>query len=161
MYPSSTAPRFLGPAPFPGATPDALASLAPARSTNDLTQYPVFPWPVGDFSRAHLSLCDPRALRDLTRGMGALTGARLREARARAATWDDEDIPSFLFGSHYSTAVGTVLHYLLRLHPFTRLHVAYQSGHYDVADRLFAGVADAWSLNTTSNSDVKELTPEW
>ncbi len=41
----------------------------------------------------------------------------------------DSTIPKFMYGHHYSTAVGTVIHYLLRLYPFTDLHVKYQVGH--------------------------------
>ena len=36
-----------------------------------------------------------------------------------------------------------------------------QGGHFDVADRLFNSVADAWRGVTTSMSDVKELVPEF
>lgn len=141
----------------------AVNTLA-GRSFNDLTQYPVFPWVLADYSSSSTSALDltkPSAYRDLNRPMGALAGDRLREFRSRYSTFDDDMIPKFLYGSHFSTAVGTVVHYLLRLHPFTRLHVTYQSGHYDVADRLFSSISDAWSMNTSSLSEVKELMPEW
>lgn len=138
----------------------ALNTLA-GRSFNDLTQYPVFPWVIADYASSVLDLADPSSYRDLSRPMGAMTSERLREFRGRYATFDDDTIPKFLYGSHYSTAVGTVVHYLLRCHPFTHIHVAYQDGHFDVADRLFSSVADAWAMNTTNLSEVKEITPEW
>jgi Beige/BEACH domain/PH domain associated with Beige/BEACH len=132
------------------------------RSFNDLTQYPVFPWIISDYSSDRLDLTSPLSFRDLGRPMGALTSARLEEFKSRLESFgDDESIPRFLYGSHYSTAIGTVVHYLLRLWPYTAIHVSYQEGHFDVADRLFSSVKDAWSLNTTSLSEVKELTPEW
>jgi hypothetical protein len=34
----------------------------------------------------------------------------------------DPAIPKFMYGSHYSTAAGVVLHYLVRLQPFADLH---------------------------------------
>ena len=43
---------------------------------------------------------------------------------------DDEDMGKFHYGSHYSNA-GVVLHFLLRLEPFTTLHVDFQSGRSD------------------------------
>ena len=138
----------------------AINTLA-GRSFNDITQYPVFPWVVSDYLSQDLDLTSPSTFRDLSRPLGALTSERLKEFRMRYETFDDDVIPKFMYGSHYSTAVGTVVHYLLRLYPFTNLHVAYQSGHFDVADRLFASVADAWAMNTTSLSEVKELTPEF
>lgn len=139
----------------------ALNTLA-GRSFNDLTQYPVLPWVLCDYvSAPGVDLSSPASFRDLSRPMGAMTSERLKEFRARYETFDDDTIPKFLYGSHYSTAVGTVVHYNIRLYPFTRIHLAVQEGHYDVADRLFTSVPDAWAMNTHSLSEVKELTPEF
>ncbi|RYG41534.1 hypothetical protein EON68_02975, partial [archaeon] len=138
----------------------ALNTLA-GRGYNDLTQYPVFPWVLSDYTSPALDITDPASYRDLTRPMGALAIERLKEFRARFSTLDEEVMPRFLYGSHYSTAVGTIVHYLIRLHPFTRIHVAYQDGHFDVTDRLFSSVEYTWSMNTQNMSEVKELTPEW
>lgn len=67
-----------------------------------------------------------------------------------------------MYGSHYSTSAGVVFHFLVRLHPFAGLHRQLQSGHFDVADRLFSSVPRTWSMCTgTSAAEVKELTPEW
>jgi hypothetical protein len=131
------------------------------RTFNDLTQYPVFPWVLCDYTSPTIDLVDPGSYRDLSRPMGALTSERLKEFRSRYQTFDDDTIPKFLYGSHYSTAVGTVVHYMVRQFPFTKIHLAYQDGHFDVADRLFSSVADAWLMNTHHLSEVKELTPEW
>ena len=49
-------------------------------------------------------------------------------------------LPPFRRGSHYSVA-GFVLWYLLRLEPFTSLHVQLQDGKFDKADRIFSNVA--------------------
>lgn len=54
--------------------------------------------------------------------MGALNPDRLAEFIDRYRSFDDPDIPAFMYGSHYSTAVGVVLHYLVRLQPFADLH---------------------------------------
>lgn len=54
--------------------------------------------------------------------MGAVNPDRLAEFIDRYRSFDDPDIPSFMYGSHYSTAVGVVLHYLVRLQPFAELH---------------------------------------
>lgn len=54
--------------------------------------------------------------------MGALNPERLAEFIDRYRSFDDPDIPGFMYGSHYSTAVGVVLHYLVRLQPFADLH---------------------------------------
>lgn len=54
--------------------------------------------------------------------VGALNPERLEEFIDRYRSFDDPDIPAFMYGSHYSTAVGVVLHYLVRLQPFANLH---------------------------------------
>ena len=66
-----------------------------------------------------------------------------------------------MYGSHYSTAAGVVLHFLVRLQPFAAMHRQLQSGHFDVADRLFHSVPTAWKMCTSALHEVKELTPEW
>jgi hypothetical protein len=47
------------------------------RTVNDLSQYPVFPWVIRDYSSQKLDLTDPSTFRDLTRPVGALNPDRL------------------------------------------------------------------------------------
>jgi hypothetical protein len=54
-----------------------------------------------------------------------------------------------------------VLHYLLRLEPFTTQAIELQGGRFDCPDRLFTNVADCWHGCMNSMGDVKELTPEF
>ncbi|OQR90799.1 BEACH domain-containing protein [Achlya hypogyna] len=138
----------------------ALNTLA-GRSFNDLTQYPVLPWVLADYTSETLDLGNPAVFRDLTKPMGALNPERLEEYWERYHSFDDPVIPKFLYGSHYSTAAGVVLYYLVRLEPFASLHQTMQGGDFDLPDRLFNSVADVWSMCNSSMSEVKELTPEW
>jgi Beige/BEACH domain len=96
------------------------------RSFCDLSQYPVFPWIIADYSSKKLNFGCPATFRDLSRPVGALAYERLSEFRSRFDTFVDPTIPKFLYGHHYSTAIGTVVHYLIRLFPFADLHVQYQ-----------------------------------
>ena len=41
----------------------------------------------------------------------------------------------FHYGSHYSNT-GVVLHFLLRMPPFTSMFLEYQDGHFDLPDRF-------------------------
>jgi hypothetical protein len=66
----------------------------------------------------------------------------------------------FLYGSHYSSP-GVVLHYLIRCEPYTSMHITLQSGRFDCPDRLFFDIAQTWRSCLSSQSDVKELIPEW
>lgn len=107
-------------------------------------------------------LTDRANFRDLSKPIGALNETRLSELIDRFETFADPSIPPFMYGSHYSTSAGVVLHFLLRLHPFSTLHRHLQSGHFDVADRLFSSVQRTWEMCTgRSAAEVKELTPEF
>ncbi|RQM22027.1 hypothetical protein B5M09_009176 [Aphanomyces astaci] len=138
----------------------ALNTLS-GRSFNDLTQYPVFPWVLSNYSSEHLDLSDPANYRPLNQPMGALNPDRLAEFWERYHSFDDPVIPKFLYGSHYSTAAGSVLYYLMRLQPYASLHKLTQGGSFDLPDRVFNSVRDVWNMCNSSMSEVKELTPEW
>lgn len=129
------------------------------RSYNDITQYPVFPWILSDYSSQSLDLSNSSSFRDLSKPVGALNADRLQKFQERYSSFDDPVIPKFHYGSHYSTA-GTVLYYLTRVEPFTTLSIQLQGGKFDHADRMFSDVAATWNGVLEDMSDVKELVPE-
>lgn len=136
------------------------------RSYNDLTQYPVFPWILADYESDTLNLNDPNSFRDLSKPMGALTEVRAEQFMERFNSWDPEEnqnIPRFHHGSHYSSA-GIVLFFMIRVEPYTQQFLNLQSGRFDIPDRLFHSLREAWqsaSGLTCNLSDVKELIPEF
>jgi len=138
-------------------------NILSGRSYNDICQYPVFPWVLGDYTSEEIpDLSDPENFRDLSKPVGALNPGRLEDFLERFNTFADPSIPPFMYGSHYSTSAGVVLHFLVRLHPFAGLHRQLQGGHFDVADRLFSSVPRTWAMCTGSSAaEVKEITPEW
>ena len=139
------------------------------RTYNDLNQYPVFPWVVSDYASEQLDLTDPATFRDLSKPMGAQRDERCEEVRVRFETLQelsDSGIgiaegqpPPFHYGSHYSSA-AIVMHYLIRLEPFTTLAIRLQGGFFDHADRLFHSIGTTYEHATTNTADVKELIPE-
>jgi len=59
--------------------------------------------------------------------MGALgTKERLESFIERYDSWCDPDTPAFHYGTHYSSG-AFVLYYLIRLEPFTSLHIDLQA----------------------------------
>ncbi|KAJ2561203.1 hypothetical protein GGH12_004184 [Coemansia sp. RSA 1822] len=143
---------------------DYLMSLntVAGRSYNDLSQYPVFPWVIRDYTSKWLDLQNPKTYRDLSRPMGALSEKRLRQFIERYESFEDPTgrIKKFHYGTHYSSA-ASVAYYLIRMEPFASVHISLQSGKFDHADRQFHSIADTWHSCTTSSGDVKELTPEF
>ncbi|KAI3726569.1 hypothetical protein L1987_66367 [Smallanthus sonchifolius] len=130
------------------------------RSYNDLTQYPVFPWILADYSSEELDFNKSSTFRDLSKPVGALDQKRFEVFEDRYHNFSDPDIPSFYYGSHYSS-MGIVLYYLLRLEPFTGLHRTLQGGKFDHADRLFQSIESTYKNCLSNTSDVKELVPEF
>lgn len=133
------------------------------RSFNDLCQYPVMPWVIAQYIEDSIDLKNKETYRDLTKPMGAINPERLEIILERYRTLCDTDqsIPPFMYGSHYSTMAGVVMHYLIRLQPFTSLHKHLQGGRYDTYDRMFSSIPATFEQNCTRTSEVKELTPEW
>ena len=134
------------------------------RTYNDLTQYPVMPWIIADYTSATLDLEDESkwatTFRDLTKPVGALNDARLQMYIERFQSMESGfNIPKFLYGTHYSNA-GFVLFWLLRVEPYTSAAIALQEGKFDHADRLFQSMQGAWEGVLTNPADVKELIPE-
>ncbi|KAI9209022.1 uncharacterized protein BJ171DRAFT_437728 [Polychytrium aggregatum] len=132
------------------------------RTYNDLTQYPVFPWILRDYTSDTIDLNDPNVYRDLSKPIGALDPTRLQQYLERYSSFEDPSgkIKKFMYGTHYSSA-ATTLYYLLRMEPFTSLHVALQGGKFDHPDRQFHSLERCWKFVLTGNGDVKELIPEF
>ncbi|XP_049556699.1 protein FAN isoform X2 [Orcinus orca] len=125
------------------------------RSCNDLSQYPVFPWVVGDYSSSELDLSNPGTFRDLSKPVGALNKERLERLLTR---YQEMPEPKFMYGSHYSSP-GYVLFYLVRIAPEYMLCL--QNGRFDNADRMFNSIAETWKNCLDGATDFKELIPEF
>eukprot|EP01113_Clastostelium_recurvatum_P033194 TRINITY_DN4361_c0_g1_i1.p1 TRINITY_DN4361_c0_g1~~TRINITY_DN4361_c0_g1_i1.p1 ORF type:complete len:3468 (+),score=1121.67 TRINITY_DN4361_c0_g1_i1:47-10450(+) len=150
------------------------------RSYNDLTQYPVFPWVLKDYTSDELDLTDLSVFRDLSKPMGALTENRAEKFRERYDMWDPDGdeasimgvgpprddgrpphVPKFHYGTHYSSA-AIVLYFLIRLEPFTHHFLKLQGGRWDQPDRLFHSLAETWyACSEGSTGSVMELVPEF
>ena len=141
-----------------------LVNSMAGRTFNDLTQYPVFPWILADYTSEELDLENPRSFRDLSMPMGCQTAERQAEFRDRYqsfAEMGDHNAPPFHYGTHYSSAM-IVASYLIRLQPFVQSYLLLQGGNFDHADRLFYSVEKAWMSASRDNmTDVRELIPEF
>ncbi|KAG9477212.1 hypothetical protein GDO78_002552 [Eleutherodactylus coqui] len=132
------------------------------RTYNDLAQYPVFPWVLQDYTSEELDLNNPAVFRDLSKPIGVLNEKHAAAVREKYENFEDPSgkIDSFHYGTHYSNAAG-VMHYLIRVEPFTTLHIQLQSGRFDCADRQFHSIPATWQALMDNPNDVKELIPEF
>uniref|UniRef100_A0AAX7UKS5 Lysosomal trafficking regulator n=1 Tax=Astatotilapia calliptera TaxID=8154 RepID=A0AAX7UKS5_ASTCA len=143
------------------------------RSFNDLMQYPVFPFILRDYTNETLDLQDPNIYRNLSKPIAVqskekedryVDNYRYLEEEYKKGIREDDPMPPvqpYHYGSHYSNS-GTVLHFLVRMPPFTKMFLAYQDQSFDIPDRTFHSMNTTWRLSSyESMTDVKELIPEF
>ena len=133
------------------------------RTFNDLTQYPVFPWVISDYTSEELDLTNPKTFRDLKKPIGIQDPGQERNIRERYSSFAEMGDAShaFHYGTHYSSAM-TVASYLMRLQPFSAAFFLIQGGTWDHADRMFYSIQNVWESASNKNmADVRELTPEF
>ena len=122
------------------------------RSFNDLSQYPVFPWVIGDYTSEN----GYTVIRDLTKPLGMLGYPRSE----RFLTMYQETEKHYFYGTHYSYPAA-VFHYMMRVEPYTLYNVNLHSG-FDHKDRLFCNISESWKSAALSNqADLKELIPQF
>ncbi|XP_076389629.1 lysosomal-trafficking regulator mauve isoform X1 [Megachile rotundata] len=141
------------------------------RSYNDLMQYPVFPFVLADYTSENIDLNNPKIYRNFKRPMAVQDKKNeqhyinnynyLKQALSEGLNLIALNQEPFHYGSHYSNS-GTVLHFLVRLPPFTSMFLCYQDDNFDIPDRTFHALATTWRLTSCdSTTDVKELIPEF
>ncbi|KAF1830743.1 beach-domain-containing protein [Decorospora gaudefroyi] len=133
------------------------------RTFNDLTQYPVFPWVLSNYTSEELDLTDPSNFRDLRKPIGIQDPKQEHLVRERFNSFAEmgEASQAFHYGTHYSSAM-TVASYLMRLQPFSAAFFLIQGGTWDHADRMFYSIQNVWeSVSAKNMADVRELTPEF
>lgn len=134
------------------------------RTFNDLTQYPVFPWVIADYTSKELDFNNPKTFRDLSKPMGAQNNKRAHQFKERyeaLESLNDANAPPFHYGTHYSSAM-IVTSFLIRLEPYVQSYLLLQGGKFDHADRLFYSIEKAWNSASKDNyADVRELIPEF
>ena len=100
-------------------------NLFAGRSFNDLSQYPVFPWILSNYDSETIDLEDESNYRDLSKPIGALNEQRLEQLKQTAMDAIAFGTDSNLYRFHYSNSFY-VLHYLVRMEPFTTVHIEMQ-----------------------------------
>ena len=129
------------------------------RSFHDLSQYPVFPWVIKQYTEPVLNLDDPETYRDLSQPVGALNPQRLEELKSLFGEMDGDPLRC-----HYRvfyTSPATVVNYLIRCEPFTTCHIDLQSGAFDHATRIVTSIPATWKSVTSTRPDFRELIPEF
>ncbi|OHT13738.1 Beige/BEACH domain containing protein [Tritrichomonas foetus] len=130
-------------------------NILSGRSFNDLSQYPIFPWVLCDYISDTIDLNNTTAYRDLNRPIGALNVERLKHLMTKC-----NNGAGYLYNSSPSCVLFVCL-YLLRVEPFTSLHIDIQNGKFDHATRLFKSIEETFSMVLSQQNDFRELIPEF
>lgn len=108
-----------------------LLNTIAGRTFNDLTQYPVFPWVLKNYTSENIDINDPTNYRDLSKPMGAQGPKRAAKFLERIECFEDTGPPPSHYATHYSSAM-IVCSYLIRLEPYTRHYLQLQGGNFDL-----------------------------
>ena len=137
------------------------------RSYNDLMQYPVFPWIITNYETEILDLKSPETFRKMNKTISTqyeeMEEHYVSNYKYLAQSMAEQQsiMKPYHYSSHYSNS-GTVLHFLVRLPPFTSMFLLYQDNNFDIPDRTFHSMATTFRLTSKeSTTDVKELIPEF
>ena len=157
------------------------------RSFNDLSQYPVLPWILSDYTSDVLNEqtiyennqnINANLYRDLNLPLGMIdtidNGQRKKEYINNLKYSIQQNIKNntmlngifalsekpYNYGTHYSNPIY-VTNFLSRLFPYAYILIELQGKKFDEPDRLFISVQNSYSCSITQKGDVRELIPEF
>ncbi|EAY23124.1 Beige/BEACH domain containing protein [Trichomonas vaginalis G3] len=127
------------------------------RSFINPCQYPIMPWVIDDYDSQELDLSDKKTFRDLSKPVGALNEERLEFLKNNISELSGD---SFLYENGMGCSL-TLFGMMIRMEPFTTMHIVLQSGKFDIAERLFASIKNLHQSSLHDQNDYKELIPEF
>ena len=126
------------------------------RSFNNLSQYPVFPWILADYTTDTLDLQNEAIFRDLSKPIGVLDEGNAAKAQIRYDVVENNE-PRFM----YNTAPlcpAAIFYYLMRIEPFSTMYMNWDNEEKPV----FESVGECFKQACTSFERGNwELCPEF
>ena len=135
-----------------------ILNMLSGRSFNNASCYPIFPWVIFDNEQEKLDLFNPEVFRDFSVPIGCFNKSALSTYKSKLLV--PELGQNFLFSSGYSNP-SIVNQYLVRIEPFTSMHVHMNDGHFDQKTRLFFSVSNSLDRIKEATSTYRELIPEF
>ena len=130
------------------------------RSIHDISQYPVYPWVLVKYNTETLDLRSEQTYRNLSKPIGVLNAERLSKILKLYKSDGKNDETNVMYRFHYSTS-AYLIGFLIRVEPFTTLHISLQSGKFDHPMRLFNSIPYAYASISGISSDYREMIPEF
>jgi hypothetical protein len=107
-----------------------------------------------------LDLNDSGTYRDLSKPIGTLNQERIEAIRLQRSGFDPEDPMNSFYRQNYSNPFYVLL-YLVRLEPFTTIHIELCDKKFDKTGRMFFSIGQSWESVTGKFADFRELIPEF
>ena len=131
------------------------------RSFNDLSQYPVFPWIIGDYDSLKIDLQNEDTYRKLDFTIAGISTKKreIADNKYNFLLNEGEKEDLYQFGTHYLSR-RMVLGYMQRIEPYASLLIDFDKG-YDHPNRMFHVLKSQWNNAYTDSNDNRELIPEF
>lgn len=137
-----------------------LLNIYSGRSFNCASQYPLVPWIISDYNSPTIDLNDEKVYRDLSKAIGTINEHRLKELVEKQNRLKCIHEDYYLFSSGPVCPLNLFL-WLIRIEPFTSLHIKVQGGKFDHAARIFYSIPDSFRVASSHMNDFRELIPEF
>ena len=124
------------------------------------SQYPIMPWVLVDYTSKVLDLKNPAVFRDFTKPVGAFEENRLAKLTRLMNSLNKTGGKGYLYSNGPNCPL-TLFLFLLRMEPFTSLHIDMQAGKFDCPERIFSSIPDLFNTIMTDMNDFRELIPEF
>jgi hypothetical protein len=128
------------------------------RTFSVLSEYPVFPWIIKDYTSNQLNLNND-IYRELKYPVAGITEDKREKAMVKYEATKSIPEMCFQYGTHYIQVRG-VLEYLMRLQPFTQFKNTFDEGN-NSPERHFHSIEHMWNIIVTDTSMTLELVPEF
>ena len=132
-----------------------LLNTLSGRTYNDLAQYPVMPWILGNYSSDNVDLTESNTFRDFNYPIFAQDEETREILKDKYNSFEESDI-KYHSGSHYSNP-AFVCYYLIRIKPFSISASEIQGGCFDAPDRLFFDINNFYKVS----AKYQELIPDF
>ena len=135
-------------------------NMLSGRSFLDSRIYPIFPLLIKSADCEKVDPMDKSIMRDLTKHVGFLNAANMERISERVRMLRSTGQHAYAHAAYISNPY-IVNHFLMRIEPFTSLHIVLQDGHFDCTARLFISIRDMLMRMQSTMGSIREITPEF
>jgi hypothetical protein len=119
-------------------------------------KYSIFPWVIADYSSNELHLEKLETYRPLDKPIDTLGAERLQDLLGRIQEFRQIGVVPFLYSTYASWPLS-IFWFLIRMEPYTTMHIDMQGGKFDNSHCVFSSIGITWTSMISQLNDYKEL----